>query len=66
MRVRVCRVQTALSTLVEHVRVDVGDGDVRLRIALDVGRVVEDAEGDVARAAGDVEYCPGFGGGTGR
>ena len=44
----------ALGADAQHVGVDVGDGDARLRPA-----GPRDAEGDVARAAGDVEMGEG-------
>jgi hypothetical protein len=54
-RARVRRRQRALLALGQHGRVDVGDGHARVRVVVDVRGVVEHAERDVARAAGDVE-----------
>lgn len=45
----------ALAADGEHVRVDVGDGDADVGVAVVEVRVREVPEGDVARAAGDVE-----------
>lgn len=39
----------------EHCWVDVGDGDVDVRVAIVSMRVVDHAESDVASAAGHVE-----------
>jgi hypothetical protein len=50
--------QAALLALGQHLRVDVCDGDVGVCVVVDVRGVVEHAEGDVARAAGDVEDVP--------
>lgn len=46
----------ALAAFSQHVWIDVGDGHSGRRIVVDCGRVLEHAEGDVARPAGDVEY----------
>jgi hypothetical protein len=50
--------EAALLALGQHLRVDVCDGDVGVGVVVDVRGVVEHAEGDVARAAGDVEDVP--------
>lgn len=49
------RLREALAALGQHLRVDVGDGDVGGGVAVEGGGVVEHAHGDVAGAAGDVE-----------
>jgi hypothetical protein len=50
----------ALAADVEHGRVDVRDGDVHVGVSVVRVRVLEHAEGDVARAAGDVEDLLGL------
>lgn len=55
---RVGCLQGTLFALSEHVGVDVCDGDFGVRVVVDGRGVVEHAEGDVARAAGDVENVP--------
>lgn len=50
----------ALAAFGKHVGVDVADGDASLEVVVDVGGVVEHAEGDVAGPAGDVEDVPAF------
>lgn len=51
-------VDGALAAFGQHVGVDVADGDAGLEVVVDVCRVVEHAEGDVAGPAGDVEDVP--------
>jgi len=57
-RVGVARGQGALAALVQHGRVDVRDGDGGLRRVVDLVAVLQEAERDVAGAAGDVEHFP--------
>lgn len=51
-------VQAAFLALGQHVGIDVGDSDGGVWRVIDVVRVIEDAEGDVAGATGDVEALP--------
>ena len=68
LRIRLYKVQSSgtvivgqsctLATLGEHIRIDVGDCNVCVWVVVYICRVVEDAEGDVAGAACDVEDFP--------
>lgn len=58
-------VEGALLANGQHVRVDVGYGDVDVWVCVVDVCVLEHAEGDVARAAGYVEHSLGFAEGRG-
>lgn len=62
-RIGVGGLQGAFLSFSEHGGIDVGDGDGGLRRVVDVCGVVEEPEGNVPRAAGDVEHGPALGGG---